>query len=109
MELEGIIIKVLPTENGTSGAGKDYTKCEFIVETEGQYPKKVAITNFNEKVPTSQLILGAKVKAHINLESRESKEKWYTSVNVWKLEVLSAVTATQQSPIVPPVGNEPPF
>jgi hypothetical protein len=88
MEIKGKLIKIMPTQQGTSQAGKVWSKADFVIETEGQYPKKIAITAMGDliaKLPS----VGSNVTAHINIESREYNEKWYTNVNLWKIDVLT--------------------
>lgn len=108
MEVEGIIIQVLPTEKSKPEAAKAWTKVDFIVETEGQYPKKVCINSFNDKIPPSQLAIGNKVKVDVNLESREYNGKWYTTVSAWKMEVISSNGNTPQAqPYTQPTNSQP--
>lgn len=112
MEVEGKIIEVLAVQKSAEGAAKSWTKVDFIVETESQYPKKICINSFNEKIPSSQLVVGSKVKVDINLESREYNGKWYTTVSAWKMEVLYQVPNTpdaQEQPASNPNYQEPPF
>jgi len=60
-----------------------------IVETLGQYPKKIAIELFGtetiEKV--TELRLGQSYKWDVNVESRESNGKWYTTIKLWKVQL----------------------
>jgi len=104
MEVEGRIIEVLAVQKSAEGAAKAWTKVDFIVETEGQYPKKVCINSFNGKIPESQLVVGNKVKVSVNIESKEFNGKWYTTVNAWKMEVLEAA---QQQSYAPPSQQAP--
>ena len=97
MEVEGIIIAVLPVQNSVEGAAKAWSKQDFIIETEGQYPKKVCINSFNGKIPSSQLVVGSKMKVDVNLESREFNGKWYTTVSAWKAELIGSAAQTQPS------------
>ncbi|MFC2096804.1 DUF3127 domain-containing protein [Bacteroidota bacterium] len=87
MEITGKIIKLLEAQSGTSTKG-EWKKQEFIIETEGQYPKKICITNWNGKADLNNVSIGTKVKVGIDLESREYNERWYTTVKVWKFDIL---------------------
>ena len=89
MEIIGKLIQKLEKISGTSARG-DWSKQDFIIETFDEYPKKIHITNFGEKIPLAQLNEGEKIKVFVNIESREYNERWYTNVNAWKYEKLDA-------------------
>lgn len=87
MEIEGTLIKILPVESGQKIGGGEWTSQTIIVESEGQYPKSVAVNLFGEKISLLNGIqLNDKLKVSINVESREYNEKWFTKVNAWKIE-----------------------
>ena len=46
MEITGKIIAVLPAQSGTSKAGNEWKKQEYVLETHDQYPKKVCFQIF---------------------------------------------------------------
>jgi hypothetical protein len=86
MEIQGKLIQVLPIESGTSKSGKDWTQQTIIVETGDQYPKKIAIqcaSNLMDKIKDYQI--GHTITCQVNIESRESGGKWYTSIKAWKI------------------------
>jgi hypothetical protein len=86
MEIQGVLKKILKTESGTSKSGKDWQKQTIIVETEGQYPKSIAIVVPEKLMPRLQdYQLGHVITCSINIESREHQGKWYTSINAWKI------------------------
>lgn len=80
MEISGKIIQILP-EQTIGQAGK--TKQTVVLETDGQYPKKIAFDIWNDKFPVS---LGESVTIGVNVESREWEGKWFTSLTGWKKE-----------------------
>ncbi len=86
LEVTGQIIKLLPEQSGQSQRGP-WKKQDMVIETNEQYPKKVAITCWGEKVDEIQsLTPGTTVKVAINIESREYNERWYTDIKAWKIE-----------------------
>ena len=86
LEISGKIIKVLPEQTGTGQKGA-WKKQDFVIETIEQYPKKVCISAWGDKVDSLQIYsIGDEVKVSFNVESREYNEKWYTDIRVWKLE-----------------------
>jgi hypothetical protein len=87
LDIIGRIIQILPTTSGTSKAGKDWVKQEFVIETQEQYPKKICISVMGDKTQElNKYAPGKDVKVSLNLESREYNGKWYTNVNAWKIE-----------------------
>ena len=86
MDIKGRIVNVLPVQSGQGKKG-EWKKQDFVIETYGQYPKKVAIQLFGqEKINKYDLKVGAQVTVHIEIESKEYNSKWYTQVNAWKIE-----------------------
>lgn len=91
MEIQGKVIAVLPLREGASWKAQD-----FIIETKGQYPKKVCLSLFGDKVVLMPNI-GDEVTASIEIESREYNDKWFTTVRAWKIATHSAAQAHQPS------------
>ena len=87
MKIEAILREVTLPEEMTTKAGKTFIKCLAILETEGQYPKKIAVTLPNEDLinKASQLSLNTKVSIDVNIESREYNGKWFTEIKAWKI------------------------
>jgi hypothetical protein len=85
MELTGTVIALLPE---VSGQGKNGTwrKQEFILEIPSQYPKKVCISLWGDKIDQAGLQVNDAVTASIDVESREYNNRWYTEVKAWKLD-----------------------
>jgi hypothetical protein len=84
MNIKGKITQKLPLKSGTSQAGKTWSRGEIVIETEGQYPKKVCMETTAEMHEKMQI--GATHTFHLNIESREYMEKWYSSIKCWKYE-----------------------
>jgi hypothetical protein len=82
-EIKGKVLKIQDAETGT-GAKGNWSKQNYIIETDGQYPKKVCLQVWNDKcvIPNE----GSEGTFHYNPESREHNEKWYTDLRVWKIE-----------------------
>jgi len=97
LELIGRLVKTLPLQSGTSARGA-WSKQYFIVETQEQYPKKVCVEAWGERVnELSALATGDMLKVSFNVGSREFNERWYTDVKAWRIEKQGAV----QSPAPP--------
>lgn len=86
MQLTAKLSQLLPIQTGT-GKNGEWKKQDIIVETDGQYPKKICISIWGDKINESQLQVGNKLKIDFDIESREFNNKWYTDVKAWKIEV----------------------
>lgn len=86
LKITAKVHKIQPKESGQGSKGF-WEKQILIVETEGQYPKKICLTLWGEKTNLIQYIKeGQTLSFFINLESREYNNKWSTEVRVWKFE-----------------------
>ncbi len=86
LELSGKVIQILSEQTGTGKNGQ-WSKQDFIIETEEQYPRKVCFSAWGEKVSMiKSLKTGTLVKVSFNVESREFNGKWYTDLRMWKIE-----------------------
>ncbi|SOE20766.1 protein of unknown function [Spirosomataceae bacterium TFI 002] len=109
MEIQGKIIQVLPLQTG-EGKNGPWKKQDFVIETESQYPKKVCISMWGDKIDEDLIQEGNPVVASIDVESREYNGRWYTDVKAWKVEGQSgggapSAPAAQQS--AAPAANTP--
>lgn len=107
MEITGKIIQILPEETG-EGRNGTWKKQNFVLETQDQYPKKVCISVWGDKIDLNQFGENAVITASINIESREYNNRWYTDVKAWR------IVNAQESPAAPqdfknvPSGTEIP-
>ncbi len=89
LEIIGKLVQVLPEQTG-QGQNGPWTKQNFVIETQDQFPKKVCIACWNDKAEAlKQLKTGDEVRVAVNIESREYNGKWYTDVKAWKVEPVS--------------------
>ena len=95
MQLTAKLIQLLPLQTGVSKNG-EWKKQDIVVETESQYPKKICVSIWGDKINESHLKIGNPLTIHYELESREFNNKWYTDVKAWKIEATN--TATIQAP-----------
>ena len=77
MEIKGTLLQKLPLQTGEGKKGT-WKKQDIIIETEGQFPKKVLVT------------------AHVNPESKEFNGKWYTTILAWKVDFGNSEGITQK-------------
>jgi hypothetical protein len=87
MTITGTIKKFMPVESGISNrTGNPWQNQTIIIEQGGEYPKNVAVTVNPEKLDINQFAEGEPITAHINIESREYNNRFYTEVKAWKIE-----------------------
>jgi len=95
--IEGQITLVMPEKSGISANNKEWKSQQFILKTDGQYPKEILFKLFGDKVG---LVKENDFKRiFFNPESKKWKENYFTDLNVWKVETCGTIinnrTATQ--------------
>ncbi|MDN3669051.1 DUF3127 domain-containing protein [Echinicola jeungdonensis] len=85
MEISGKIIQALQEVSG-NGRNGVWRKRDYILETNGQYPKKVCLTVWGDKIDQFGMQEGDEVTAGVEVESREFNGRWYTDVKVWRVD-----------------------
>ncbi|RAV97690.1 DUF3127 domain-containing protein [Pseudochryseolinea flava] len=104
MDIKGRVIQLLPLQTGMGKKGQ-WKKQEFIVETPGQYPKKVCLSIWGDKIDQFNVNVGDQVSIGVDLESREYNGRWYTEARAWKLEKAGSSGGGQGAP----TATEEPF
>ena len=84
MNIKGKIIQVMDEQSGESAKGP-WRKQEYVLETDGQYPKKVCFIVWNDKIDEWSMREGDFADVSFDLESREYNARWYTDVKAWKV------------------------
>jgi hypothetical protein len=101
LSITGRVVQILDEQSGTSQNGP-WRKQDFILETEGSYPKSVCVTQWGDNIEEFALSEGERLTAHIDLQSREYNGRWYTDVKAWKVEKEGDTAA------VGPIGDTSP-
>ncbi|MDR0681274.1 MAG: DUF3127 domain-containing protein [Dysgonamonadaceae bacterium] len=91
MQLTAKLTQVLPLETGI-GRNGEWKKQNIIVETDGQYPKKICVSIWGDKINPALLQSGNLLTIDFDIESREFNGKWYTDVKAWKIEPSNEVS-----------------
>ncbi len=92
MQLTAKLVQLLPLQTG-AGKNGEWKKQDIIVETDGQYPKKVCVSIWGDKIPTN-LQIGSSLNINFDVESREYNGRWYTDVKAWKVDLAGAGAPT---------------
>ena len=86
LELKGRLVQKLQKESGEGRNGR-WEKQQFVIETQEQYPKKVCIVCWGDKISMlDSLNEGDQLNVAVNIESREYNNRWYTDVKAWRIE-----------------------
>ena len=87
MEITGKLITILQETRGESQRGP-WVRGGFVIETDGEYPRKVAFTTFGEDrlAMVKSLALNSPVVVNFNPESREYEGRWYTDLRCTRIQ-----------------------
>lgn len=87
-----LIVKNETKEFGNNG----FTKREFVIETDSQYPQKILIELIKGKCSLLDAFeVGQVIKVHYNLNGREwvnpqGETKYFNSIQGWRIENVGA-------------------
>lgn len=93
MEIQGKIIVVLPERSGVSQRGNQWRSISYVLETQEQYPKKLAFDVTNDKIDQLNIQLGEILTVQFDINAREYNGRWFNSVNAWNV-----IRQNQQAP-----------
>jgi hypothetical protein len=97
MEILGKIIVLGNTE--IVGSAGTFKKRTLVVETEEQYPQKIAIDFVQDKCEIlDKYLLGHNVKVGINIRGNEYNGKYYVSLQGWKIDFLDQSNTANLKP-----------
>jgi hypothetical protein len=99
LKIKGRITKVLPIENGTSKAGKEWQMMNFVIDTGQQFNPEVCFKLFgSEKIEKFNQYNkeGDEVEVSFNVSSREFNGKYYHNLDAWKVFKAAAGTPSPE-------------
>lgn len=118
MEISGKVVAVLEPQSYVSKKdGNTYVTNIFVIETQGQYAKKVAFKVLgDERFKQMGVTVGKNYNVSFDVESREWNGKWFTECSAWKTVCLdgqqqpqaqanTSIPQANTSP-VPPLAQE---
>jgi len=89
LTINGKITAINAVENGTSKAGKEWQKQNFVINTGDKFNPEVCFQVFGaEKCEnlTKYNNVGDDVEVSFNVSSREYNGKWYNSLDAWMVK-----------------------
>ena len=83
--VKGKLVKKLEIEKGTSKAGKEWQKQNFVIDTGAQYNPEVCFQVFGDQKldMLSSFKEGQEVEVKFNVSSREFNGKYYHNLDAW--------------------------
>ena len=106
--IEGQITAILPETRGVGQRG-EWVSQDFVLKTDDNYPKNICFTILGaDKIKEANIRIGDVVSIGVNLESREFKGRWYTSIKAWSVKKKFESQAAKQAPPAPaPQPSQP--
>ncbi len=99
-DIYGKIIAVLPTRSGTSARGTQWSSQTAVIETQEQYPKKLAFDVMNDKITQFNLQVGEFLTVSYDFDAHESNGRWFNSCRAWNV-----VRQQPGGQMIPPQGG----
>lgn len=95
MEIQGKIIAVLPERSGVSARG-EWKSQTYIIETQEQYPKKMAFDVFGaDRIANFGIQLGEVINVSFDIDAHEYQGRWFNSIRAWNVTKVSQQAAAQ--------------
>lgn len=111
MNVKGKITEILPMLEGVSEAGKAWKKISFILETEEEYNNLYCFEVFGEEKVDNFIKynkVGYNVDVSFNVSTNKWKEKYFTSLQAWKIMKDGASSSTVPDATSIPADGAPP-
>jgi len=94
MDLTGKIKLIKDEQSFASG----FTKKEFVVTTEEQYPQDIQFELIKDKTSLiSNYNVGDNIKVHFNIRGSEYQGRYFVNLQAWRLESAIAGSAAAAS------------
>ena len=109
MQIVGKIIEKGEMIVGETARGS-WQKLQIIIEhSPGEYPKKAMLEFWGDKakVAFNELNIGTKGTFHLQIDARQSGERWYNTVRCWKYDIENTSGFVQPAQQANTSGDEP--
>lgn len=108
IKVTGRVTKLMKPEVIKSKDGKkEWNKQEFVINTNADYNPEICLTLFGDKVEEAKkLVLESPVECHINISSRPYKDKYYHSIDCWRIVNLDQGESQPSEKGFKPIGEE---
>ena len=89
MEIQGKVIAVLPERSGVSARG-EWKSQTYVIETQEQYPKKMAFDVFGaDRLAQFNIHSGEELLVSFDIDAHEYQGRWFNSIRAWNVTKVS--------------------
>ena len=112
MQFEGRIKKIVGTQSGTSAAGKEWTKQDFVFEffenPNDRFSDSVALSIMNERIKEYDIHEGENVIIGFGHRTREYQGRYFNDIYIYHFEKVKLVGNTDTQAVQPsPAHTQP--
>ena len=95
MELQGKVIAVLPERSGVSARG-EWKSQTYVIETQEQYPKKMAFDVFGaDRLAQFNIQSGEVINVSFDIDAHEYQGRYFNQIRAWNVTKVSQQAAQQ--------------
>ena len=95
MEIQGKVIAVLPERSGVSARG-EWKSQTYVIETQEQYPKKMAFDVFGaDRIANFGIQLGEVINVSFDIDAHEYQGRYFNQIRAWNVTKVSQQAPTQ--------------
>lgn len=116
MEIQGKVIAVLPERSGVSARG-EWKSQTYVIETQEQYPKKMAFDVFGaDRIASFGIQFGEVINVSFDIDAHEYQGRYFNQIRAWNVTKVSqqataqalAGVAQPSAPYTPPAQPQQP-
>ena len=95
MEIQGKVIAVLPERSGVSARG-EWKSQTYVIETQEQYPKKMAFDVFGaDRIASFGIQFGEVINVSFDIDAHEYQGRYFNQIRAWNVTKVSQQAAAQ--------------
>ena len=95
MEIQGKVIAVLPERSGVSARG-EWKSQTYVIETQEQYPKKMAFDVFGaDRLAQFNIHSGEVINVSFDIDAHEYQGRYFNQIRAWNVTKVSQQAAQQ--------------
>ena len=95
MEIQGKVIAVLPERSGVSARG-EWKSQTYVIETQEQYPKKMAFDVFGaDRIASFGIQLGEVINVSFDIDAHEYQGRYFNQIRAWNVTKVSQQASAQ--------------
>lgn len=99
MDIEGKIIAALEPRSGTSARG-EWKAQTFVIETQDQYPRKMAFDVFGaDRLAQFAINVGDNLRVSFDIDAHEYNGRWFNNIRAFSVMHVDAAAAAAAAPV----------